>query len=151
MYSAGVKAGLPAKIVVREMPGKKFEGTVTRTAGAIDPTTRTLLTEIQVPNDNNALLIGSYVQVRMDVARENPPQLIPASALIINADGTRVALVDAQHHVHFQPVEVEGDFGADVGISSGLKAADFVIANPGVRLTEGGAVEVENPAVITAK
>ena len=144
MYSSGVKAGLPAKIVVREMPGRKFEGQVTRTAGAIDPTTRTLLTEIQVPNDKNALLIGSYVQVKMDVRRENPPLLIPASALIINADGTRVALVDAQHHVHFQPVEVEGDFGADVGISAGLKIDDFVATNPGVRLAEGSAVQVED-------
>jgi RND family efflux transporter MFP subunit len=145
VYSPGVKAGLVAELVVREMPGRKFVGKVTRTARAIDPSTRTLLTEIQVPNEDHALLTGSYVQVRMNVARDNPPLLIPAAALVFNADGTRVAVVDASQKVHFQSVEVEGDFGADVGISSGLKVEDRFVANPGARLTDGGAVQIEEP------
>ncbi len=145
IYSPGVKVGLEANLVVREMPGRKFVGKVTRTARAIDPTTRTLLTEIQVPNDDHALLTGSYVQVRMKVARDNPPVLIPAAALVFNADGTRVAVVDSSQHVHFQNVEVDGDFGADVGVSSGLKVEDRIVANPGARLVEGGEVQVDEP------
>jgi RND family efflux transporter MFP subunit len=143
MYSPGVKVGLPAELVVREMPGRHFIGKVARTARAIDPSTRTLLTEVDVPNDDHALLTGSYVQVRMNVARDNPPVLIPAAALILNADGTRVAVLDANNRVHFQPVEVDADFGADVGISSGLNVRDLVIANPGGRLVEGGEVQID--------
>ncbi|HTU26128.1 MAG TPA: efflux RND transporter periplasmic adaptor subunit [Pirellulales bacterium] len=142
MYAPGVKVGLAAELVVREMRDRKFVGRVTRTARAIDPTTRTMLTEIQVPNPDHALLTGSYVQVKMDVERENPPMLLPAGALVINAGGTSVAVIDATRHVHFQPVEVEGDFGADIGVSGGLDPAALVVANPGERLTEGGAVEI---------
>ena len=145
IYSPGVKVGLEADLVVREMPGRKFVGKVTRTARAIDPATRTLLTEIQVPNDDHALLTGSYVQVRMNVARDNPPLLIPAAALVFNADGTRVAVLDSSQHVHFQPVEVDGDFGSDVGIASGLKVDDRIVANPGARLSDGIAVQADEP------
>jgi RND family efflux transporter MFP subunit len=145
MYAPGVKAGLTAELMVREMPSRKFIGRVTRTARAIDPTTRTLLTEIQVPNPDHALLTGSYVQVQMNVARENPPMLVPAGALVFNATGTSVAVLDEMRHIHFQPVEVEGDFGADIGVSGGLTAAALVVINPGERLTEGGAVEATLP------
>ncbi len=110
-YGFGVKAHMRAELQVRELPGRQFIGSVTRTAGSIDPSTRTLLTEIQVPNDDHALLIGSYVQVKMDVTREKPPLLVPAAALVIDAQGTRVATVDAGDRVHFHAVEVAGDFG----------------------------------------
>ena len=145
VYGPGVKTGLRAQLQVRELPAHKFIGVVTRTAGAIDPASRTLLTEIQVPNDDHALLVGSYVQVKMDIARENPPLLIPPAALVINADGTRVATVDANHRVHFKPVEVAGDYGSDVGVSSGLTAADLIVANPGERISEGCLVQIDEP------
>ncbi len=144
MYSPGVKAGLQAELVVREMPGRRFIGKVARTAGAIDPATRTLLTEVDVPNENHLLLVGSYVQVKMDVARDNPPLLIPAAALIFNAQGTRVAVIDEKNRIHFQQVEVDADFGSDVGISSGLGVHDSVVANPGERLSEGVEVQVDS-------
>jgi RND family efflux transporter MFP subunit len=147
IYSHGVNIGLQAELVVREMPGRKFVGKITRTARAIDPVTRTLRTEIQVPNKDHVLLTGSYVQVRLQVTRENPPLLIPASALTFDADGTRVALVDAKHHVHFQHVIVEGDFGSDVGISDGLTPDAFTVINPGQRLIEGGLVEVDETTI----
>ncbi len=143
MYAPGIKVDQQAELLVRELPNRKFVGRVTRTARAIDPATRTLLTEIQAPNDDHALLTGSYIQVRMNVNRASPPLLIPASALIFNADGTRVALVGAAGKVHFQPVEVEGDFGTEIGVSSGLSPQDRVIVAPGSRLVEGGTVEIE--------
>lgn len=145
VYSPGIKVGLEADIVVREMPNRKFVGRVARTARAIDPTTRTLLTEVYVPNDDHALLAHAYVQVRMRVARESPPLLIPAAALVYNAEGTRVAVLDSTQHVHFQPVDVDGDFGPDVGILSGLKTSDRIVANPGARLTDGEAVQIDQP------
>jgi RND family efflux transporter MFP subunit len=145
IYSNFVKQGLEGEVIVRELPGRKFVGKVTRTAKALDHETRTLLTELQVANPDHTLLTGSYVQVKMDVARENPPLLIPATALLFNAKGTRVAVVDAQNQVHFKAVEVAGDFGADLGIASGLLLTDAVVTNPGDRLTEGGEVEIEKP------
>ncbi|MFT3881596.1 MAG: efflux RND transporter periplasmic adaptor subunit [Gemmatales bacterium] len=146
MYSSGIKQGQSAELVVREMPNRKFIGKITRTARAIDPITRTLRTEVQVPNEDHALLTGSYVQVRLNVARENPPVLIPASALIFNSDGTRVALLRDDKHVHLQPVHVEGDLGADVGIATGLTTKDQVVVNPGDSLAEGAQVEVKAKA-----
>ena len=144
MYAPGIRVNQEAELLVRELPNRKFVGRVTRTARAIDPATRTLLTEIQAPNDDHALLTGSYIQVRMNVNRASPPLLIPASALVFNADGTRIALVDAQNRVHFQPVEVEGDFGAEIGVSSGLSPQDRVIVAPGSRLVEGGTVQIDS-------
>lgn len=142
-YAANVRQGLEATLVVRNMPDRKFTGKVTRTAGAIDLQTRTLRTEILVPNDDGALLPGAYIQVSMQVTRENPPLLIPASSLVFNSDGTRVAVVDDKEQVHFREVTVERDFGPDIGISAGLEPNDLVVANPGDRLSEGATVEID--------
>jgi len=68
-----------------------------------------------------------------------------AATLVFNADGTRVAVLDSSQHVHFQPVEVDGDFGSDVGIASGLKVEDRIVANPGAPLSDGVAVQIDVP------
>ena len=146
MYAPSVKPGLEARLVVRELPGRAFIGSVTRTAGAIDATTRTLLTEVQVPNDDAALLTGSYVQVRFKVKRAEPSLLIPATALIFNAEGTKVAVVDAQQHIQLRDVVVEGDLGTQLRIGSGLVAEDQVVINPGDRMSEGLHVKVDVPS-----
>jgi len=147
MYAPGIETGMEAQILVREYPGREFKGIVTRTARAIDPATRTLLTEIQSPNSDHALLTGSYVQVEMQARREHPPVLIPAAALIVNADGTHVAMIDEHSRIHLQPVEVEGDFGPDVGLLSGLEPGRRIVANPGDRMVEGEQVEIiDSPA-----
>lgn len=137
IYAPGVKTGMAAQILVRELPGETFTGKVTRTAGAIDPITRTLRTEIQVPNDAGKLLVGSYVQAKIEVHRQNPPLLVPASSLIFNADGMRLATVDDQDIVHLRPVVVDGDFGTELGIAHGIEPTDHVVSNPGDRLLEG--------------
>jgi RND family efflux transporter MFP subunit len=146
IYATGVETDMSAQVIVRELPGRKVMGKVTRTAGAIDPATRTLRTEIEVPNEDGALLVGSYVQVKLEVRRASPPLLIPASSLTFNADGMRVATLDAENRVHFQSVVVEGDFGTEVGISEGLTPSDRVVTNPGDRLSEGIKVEVADPS-----
>lgn len=137
IYATGVKPGMAATIEARELAGQEFTGQVTRTAGAIDPTTRTLRTEIEVPNESGALLVGSYVQVKLEVRRANPPLLVPASALIFNADGQRLAVIDSENRVHLQPIQVDGDYGTQIGITHGIAAADRIVVNPGDRLSEG--------------
>jgi len=149
IYAPGVMKDLQAQITSREQPGRVFEGSVTRTARAIDPITRTLLTEVQVPNDDHALLTGSYVQVKMDVERVNPPLLIPASSLVFNASGTRVAIVNTQGKVEFRSIEVAGDFGSEIGVTNGLSSDDQVVINPGDRLSDGVEVQVETHPMTT--
>ena len=151
MYAFSVRKDLPAEILVREKPDASFVGKVVHTAAAIDPLTRTLLTEVQIRNPDNALLTGSYVQVQLHVQRDNPPLLIPASALMFNADGTKVAVVDAAQKVRMRTVSVEGDFGADVGIAKGLDPADQVVVNPGDRMTDGLSVTVDAPEANMAR
>ena len=143
IYAPGVTKGMHADIIVREIPGRIFTGTVTRTARAIDSTTRTLLTEIQVPNDDHALLTGSYVQVKMEVARQDPPLMIPASALVFNAQGTQVAVVDAEDKVRLREIAVAGDYGREVGVSTGLQIDDRIIVNPGDRMLDGLLVQID--------
>lgn len=143
IYASAVASDLEAEILVRERADRKFVGKVVRTARAIDPRTRTLLVEIQVPNEDHALLTGSYVQVRMTLERANPPLMVAASSLVFNAQGVYVAVVDADHRVQLRDVKIEGDTGNEIGISSGLKLTDLVVINPGDRLEQGTHVDVE--------
>jgi len=104
---------------MREQPGAKFTGKVTRTAGAIDANSRTLHTEIQTPNPDRKLLSGMYAQVKLSLARNTPPLILPNSALIVNADGTQVATVK-DGRVRFRAVSVENDNGPTFSVNSGL-------------------------------
>lgn len=144
MYAPSIQPNQTAELVVREMPGRIFPGTITRTAKSIDLQTRTLLTEIEVANPDGLLLTGSYVQARMTAKRDNPPVIIPASALIFNSEGTTVAVVDDQNHIQLRDVEVDGDYGTSLGIATGLSATDRIVVNPGDRLKEGQSVTVES-------
>ncbi|HLX63486.1 MAG TPA: efflux RND transporter periplasmic adaptor subunit [Planctomycetota bacterium] len=140
-----IKEGQTVELLVREFPGKKYSGKVTRTTRSIDRASRTMRTEVQVANANGDLLKGMYTQVKLSVARAHAPVLLPSSALVVNASGTQVAVV-RDGKVHFQPVELDGDYGANFGVSSGLTESDSVIANPGERLAEGMAVTVSQPS-----
>jgi len=93
-----------------------------------------------VPNTSGELLKGMYAQVKLNIVSAEPPLLLPGSALVVNAQGTQVAIV-RDNTVHFQPVGVAGDYGPNFGVNSGLKDTDAVIANPSERLTEGAAVQ----------
>lgn len=147
MYAPAVKPGQEALLLIREYPNRKFVGRVARTAKEIDPATRTLLTEIEVPNKDGALLTGMYTQVKLAVARENPPLLVPEPALLVSAAGTQIAVIRGDNKIHFQDVELDVDYGNEIGVASGLTADDWVVANPGQRITEGGQVEITYPQV----
>jgi len=145
-YAPDIRAGQSADVSVRELPGRVFQGTVTRTAGAIDPTSRTLLTEVQVPNPERLLLSGSYATVRFKVQRAEPPLVVPQSALLIDANGVRVALVDADGTLHYRPIQIGRDYGNDAEVLSGLETTDVVATGISANIAEGSRVEIAKPA-----
>jgi RND family efflux transporter MFP subunit len=129
--------GQPAVLTVSNLPGRSFSGKVVRTANALDPTSRTMLVEVQVPNTGGALLPGMYAQVDLSSARTITPLLIPGDALIARAEGPQVALVRPDHTVHLQNVQVGRDYGARMEILGGLQAGDTIIPNPSESAREG--------------
>jgi len=139
--SDSVQVGQAALLTVSNRPGRNFTGTVTRTADALDPNSRTMLVEVQVPNSDGALLPGMYAQVDLSSPRANPPLLLPSDSLIVRADGTQVAVVRPDHTVHFQNIRVGRDYGDKLEVVSGLEQGDSVIANPSDIVREGVQVE----------
>ena len=137
----GVAPGVEAVIRVPEMPGREFPGTVTRIADALQPGTRTLLTEVDVPNPDHALPAGVYCTVELKIPRKTPSLIVQAGAIVFNSNGLNVWVVeDGVAHIH--PVTVARDLGATVDVSAGLKDGDQVILNPPVDLTDGHKVKV---------
>jgi len=134
-----IDVGQGATLTVRNFPGKKFEGTVARIAGAIDTSTRTMPFELHFANPKNELFAGMYGEVRLTISDKTPAILVPTSALVFNAGGTQVALVK-NGKVHFEKVAVGQDMGTQLEITSGINSGDHVIVNPSERLVEGGDV-----------
>jgi RND family efflux transporter MFP subunit len=145
-YALDIKAGQTADVSVRELRGRVFKGTVTRTAGAIDPTSRTLLTEVQVRNPAGLLLSGSYATVRFKVLRPDPTLVIAQSALLIDANGVRVARVDADGTLHYRPVQIGRDFGNDVEVLSGVETTDVLATGLAANIAEGSRIQTAKPA-----
>jgi RND family efflux transporter MFP subunit len=141
-----IKVGESATVSVRELPGRTFTGEVTRTAGAIDAASRTLLTQIDVPNPDGVLLSGSYATVRFRIERPDPPLLIPQSALLVDANGVRVALVDSDGTLHYRGVQIGRDYGNTVEVLSGLASSDVLATGLSPNVTDGSRVGVAKPA-----
>ncbi len=130
-YASSVRVGQAATLEVSNLPGRQFKGTVARSANALDPTSRTLLVELNVPNKDNALLPGMYAQINLNNVRAVPPVTIPSDALIVRADGAQVAIVRPDHTIHLQKIEVARDYGDRLEVSSGLQQGETIIRNPG--------------------
>jgi len=145
IYSDSMKRGSKIDLTFIEHPGKTFQGTLVRTADAIDPVSRTLLVEVDVDNRTGDLLPGSLAQVHFKTQTNTPTFIVPASALIFRREGLRVGTVDDGNKAHLLPVSIGQDDGATVVIVSGLKAGDKVIQDPPDSLIEGEAVYVESP------
>jgi membrane fusion protein (multidrug efflux system) len=137
-----IKPGVVAKVSVREYPGRAFDGKVTRAASELDPSTRTMNTEIRVPNPDGALLAGMYAEVQMTLPLPHRVLEIPASALMNDARGARVAVVDDQSRIHLQPVVVERDNGATIDVASGLTGKERIARIGSAAFVEGMQVEV---------
>src|SRR5580704_3515365 len=132
-----VRVGQTATLSTADLPDRKFNGVVTRTANSLDPASRTLLVEIQVPNPDGKLMPGTYAQVDLNLPRKDPPLLIPSDTLVVRPAGTLVALVDTNNKVHFQGITVGRDLGDRIEVLSGLKAGQRVIVNPNDSVQEG--------------
>jgi RND family efflux transporter MFP subunit len=140
-YAFDVRVGQSADVALREQPDRVFKGTVTRTAGAIDPASGTLLTEVQVPNRDGALLSGSYVTVHFKLHRADPPLLIPGTAVLVGAQGVRVAVIGSDGTLHYKPIEIGRDYGDQVEVLSGLDPADVIATALPSGLTDGAKVK----------
>ena len=114
--------------------------TVTRTANALDPGTRTLLTEVDIPNASHGMLPGQFVYVVFKIGRWGKRWDIPATALIFNTDGTQVMLVGPDGKLHLQKVIVGRDFGDVIEIQAGLSGSETIVEQPDVSLEDGQVV-----------
>jgi len=140
----GISPGVAAVVRVPELPGREFPGTVTRIADALQPGTRTLLTEIDVPNPDHALSPGTYCTVQLEIPRKTPSLIIPSEAIVFNGKGLRVAVVE-EGVAHFRTITVVRDFGTTVEVSAGVKEGDQLILNPPVDLNDGRKVKLRQP------
>jgi RND family efflux transporter MFP subunit len=138
-----IRPGLPAYIELREYPGQKFSGKVVRSADAIDPATRTLLTEIDVPNRDGHLLPGSYAEVHFAVPIQITRMSVPVNTILFRPEGPRVAVVGPDRKVHLKAISIGRDFGTKIEILGGLDANDQIVLNPADSLEEGQEVNVK--------
>jgi RND family efflux transporter MFP subunit len=145
-FSTTVAAGQTVTVYRREDPTRTFAGKVARTADALDPNTRTLLTEVHVPNPYNALRPGMYLQVKFNFDRSIFPVLIPSAAVVIRAQAPMVGVIDSNRAIHYRTVQLGRDHGATVEVLSGLKPGETVAVHPGDDLTNGTVVEPVLPA-----
>jgi RND family efflux transporter MFP subunit len=135
----GVTPGVEAVVHVPEIPGRNFPGKVTRIASALQPGSRTLLTEIDVPNPDGALSPGIYCTVDLHIPRKTPSLIVPADAVVFDQNGLHVAVVE-NNVARLQKISIARDFGKEVEVHDGVKAGDQVILNPMVNLAEGSKV-----------
>ena len=144
IYSPLVKINTPAWLELAEYPGVKFQGKVADVAGAIDPASRTLLTEVQVPNGDGRLYPGAYADVHLVLKLKTPPIVIPINTLLFRSQGTQVGVVDNSNIVHLKHVTIGRDFGTSLEVTSGIQSNDRLILNPSDSLADGAKVQVNN-------
>jgi multidrug efflux pump subunit AcrA (membrane-fusion protein) len=169
----GIHVGEPASVSVEELPNRPFAGQITRTSNSLDAASRTLLTEVQVANPAGVLLPGMYTTVRFATKRAVPPFLVPDASLVVEANGTTLAVLQPLSQqeldkaasagtdrtvlarsriVHFQKVQPGRDYGTTLEILDGLHDGDYVVVDPGDAVKEGAIVQiVEQPAESSSK
>jgi RND family efflux transporter MFP subunit len=136
----GVVPGIEALIRVPAMPSLSFHGKVTRIANALQPGTRTLLTEVDIPNPDGALQPGLYCTVELKIPRQSPALIVPASAIISNRNGMQVAVVE-DAVARLRNIAVTTDYGTEVEVSEGVKEGDSLVLQPPVNLADGDKVQ----------
>jgi len=145
-YSPTIHLGLKACLVLSELAQQSFCGKVVRTANSIDPNTRTLLTEVDVPNPSGTLLPGSYAEVHFDVKVSGQRLSLPVNALLFRPDGTMAAVVGDDNRIHLKKITIGRDYGNALEIVQGLEASDRVVINPPDALEQDESVKVSAPA-----
>ncbi len=148
-YAPNVTVGLSVRVTVRGQLMQPVTGTVTRTASAFDPGTRTLLTQVDIPNPSHRMLPGMFVYVDFKIGPSGTHWRVPATAMMFTAQGTRVAIVGAGNKLHFQDVVIGRDLGTAIDIQAGLHGNEMVVSQPTVSLQEGQVVkpiEAQSPS-----
>jgi RND family efflux transporter MFP subunit len=143
VYAAAVHPGLGAFLELTQFPGEKFQAKVARTADAIDLASRTLNTEVDVPNKTGQLLPGGYAQVHLLVGVTGTRLQVPVNALLFRAEGLRAVVVDANHKTHLQQLAIGRDYGTALEVLQGLRPDDWIVLNPPDSLDEGIQVNVK--------
>jgi multidrug efflux pump subunit AcrA (membrane-fusion protein) len=143
MYSEAAVPGVNTELTLPEAPGRHYTGQIARNAGAIDPTTRTLLTEVDIDNTAGQLKPGAYAEVHLKLPATTAALVVPVTALIFRADGLQLAVVRDGNRAELVHVTEGRDFGTEVEITSGITAKDSVIINTPDSLTSGATVRVE--------
>ncbi len=138
----GVHADVPATVTVREYPGRPFKGKVSRAAGELEEATRTMNTEVRIPNPDGTLIPGMYAEVALTLPVPHRVFVVPATAIMSDASGLHVATVDEESKIHLVPVVVERDTGTNMEISTGLKGDERIARLASAEFTEGRLVEV---------
>src|ERR1700730_14629652 len=146
VYAPSIHKGLAAYLELAQYPGQKFQGTVARTADSIDLNTRTLLTEVDVPNKTGQLLPGGYAQVHLEVKVTGARMEVPVNALLFRSEGLRAVIIDENHKTHLQPLAIGRDYGTTLEVLQGLKATDWIVINPADSLDDGVQVKVKQIA-----
>lgn len=149
--SRDVQPGQPAELSIAELPGRKFEAKVVRTAGAMEPSSRTLLAELQVDNPKNEILAGSYAQVRFQDTQGDAALTLPANTLLFRSEGMQVGVVGTNGKVEMHTVKLGRDFGQTVEIVDGVHSGDHVVVNPPDSLASGMTVRVAEPTKVAEK
>ena len=137
-----VSVGASAELRFNEFPGREFSGKIVRTAGAIDPNSRTLLTEVDVPNESGELYPGAYTQVRLVTGTSNRSVLVPANTLLFRSEGAAVGLVNQNNVVELKKIKIGRDLGNQLEVTQGLSVDDRIIVNPSDSLAAGQKVKV---------
>lgn len=145
-YSAVIHVGQTAVIRVGELQGKTFPGKIIRTADVLDPSSRTLLTEVHIPNSSHLLRPGMFASIQFNLDRPSAPVVAPSGIMLFRSDGPTVALVGQDGKVHFSKVVPGRDYGATIELLSGVNPGDRAILNPSDDLAEGTKVEVAKKA-----
>ncbi|HEY2352592.1 MAG TPA: efflux RND transporter periplasmic adaptor subunit [Candidatus Acidoferrum sp.] len=143
IYAPAIHKGLAAYLDLQQYPGQKFYGQVARTADSIDLNTRTLLTEVDVPNKSGQLLPGGYAQVHLEVKVTATRLEVPVNALLFRSEGLRAVVIDDHHKTHLQPLTIGRDYGTTLEVLQGLNPTDFIVINPADSLDEGVQVNVK--------
>jgi RND family efflux transporter MFP subunit len=145
-FGALMHDGLKANLTVPQFPGRKFEAEFLTTARGFDVSTRTVVTQFVIENEEKDLWPGSYASVNLTVDVENRHLSIPSSALVFDEMGTRVAVVDDDNIVHFKPIKIQRILDATVELSEGISTEDRIINNPSAAILEGDKVTIVTPA-----
>src|ERR1700678_38897 len=145
-YAPYIKVGAKTPVLLQEFPGQKFYGIIVRTAEAIDTNTRTLLTEVDVPNKDGRLLPGSFGEVHFAVGSNVDKVTVPINTMLFRAQGAQVAVVGPDSKVELRPINIGRDYGSSLEVLGGLSATDQIVVNPADSLEQGQQVNVAKPS-----